>query len=1152
MEKMISSVRVLGLMLAVAGALNAQTTAALLSGRVTDPSGSVVPGSAVVVTNVETGIRRETVTNQEGYYALPQLEPGNYSIIVTAPGFKQLSQSGLTLRVAQSARMDFALELGASTESVTVRGEPSLLDATESSLGAVVDNTKLVNLPLNGRNAYDLVMLAPGAQAYARPSMPGNNIPLSNISVNGGPAMTNEFLMDGIPNQTIVQSQFVVVPSIDAVQEFKVQTNSLSAEFGRTGGGVINLTLRSGTNQIRGVAYEFLRNDKFDANTWFANRFGVPRAPFRYNQFGASVGGPIKRDRTFFFTNYEGLRRNQGRTTLITIPTPQMRQGDFSGVFSSGYQLVQIHDPLTTRITTGTTRVRDQFPGNRIPLSRFDPVAQKMLPYWPAPNLPGDPGTGARNFISTAGERFNTNQVHLRVDDALTARHRLFGRFSWDEREVLPPNIFGNIANPSSGPQLFTSRTAGVHDTWMINPTTLATFRAGVSRLIDSGEPYGREFDIRELGFSERYREAQTARQFPQIQITGMVVSNLGFGSSSLGPVAGSLLSNPHNSYSGQSDLTMIRGRHTVKIGADARIFRVHGWRPSNGGGSFNFTTGFTQGPDPLRAGATSGHAFASFLIGTPAGGSINDNPTQDFQSWYAALFVQDDFKVTPRLTVNLGLRWEPESHRTDRYDRLTTLDFTTPTPLTGLGRPVVGGVRYAGLDGNPRSQQRTSWQNWAPRFGFAYRLRSSTVLRAGYGVFYAPRVWRGISYGQQGYSASTPFVGSIDGFVPVNFLRDPFPGQINRAAGPVDGIMTDVGQSITSVDWGELSPYVQQWNWGLQHALPGQVLVEVVYAGSKGTRLPGNLSFNQAPESVLALGNELTRMVPNPFFGQIPSHTALGAGTISYAQLLRPYPHLTALNSTGSAAGSSIYHSMQLRSEKRFSGGISLLLSYTTGKLIDDGSPGVLGFLGGVPGYQNNNDRKSERAVSAQEVAQRLVLSYVYELPFGPGKSWLSAGRVWGRVFGGWQVNGITVLQSGQPLTLTTASNPTVGRIGSGSLRPDNNGRSARLSGPVKDRLERYFDTSVFSQPAAWMFGNTSRTLPDVRAPGDINLDFSLVKNTRVLERHNVQFRAEFFSLLNRPNFGDPGQGFGTPTFGVISSAGGARIVQFGLKYYF
>lgn len=1145
---------VLVLLLSATG-MFAQTTTAQLTGRITDPSGSVIPGAGVTVTNIDTQIKRQTRSNQEGYYTVPLLEPGNYEISIAMSGFKPMAQSGITLHVNQMARLDFVMQLGTATEAITVKADSPLLDATESALGAVVDNTKVTNLPLNGRNAYDLVMLVPGAQGYARQNLPGNHIPLSNMSINGGPAMTNEFLLDGIPNQTIVQSQFVVVPSIDAVQEFKVQTNSLAAEFGRTGGGVINLTLKSGTNQFHGVAYEFLRNDKLDANNWFNNRSEKERPPFRYNQFGGSVGGPVIKDKTFFFFNYEGLRRTEGRTNLITIPTLEMRQGDFSHVLSAAGQQVQIFDPMTTRLNAdGKTRVRDPFPGNRIPQARMDPVALKMMAYWPNPNLPGDPRTGANNFISTAGEDFYTNQINLRIDHSLTQNHRLFGRFSWDENQVTPPNIFGNIANPSSGPQLFTSRTAGLNDTWTINPTSLATFRLGLNRLIDSGQPFGLGFDIRQLGLPESYKNAQTSVQFPQIQITGMNVSNLGFGTSTLGPVNSSLLHNPQNTYTAQSDATLIRGRHVVKFGVDARLFRVSGLRPSNGGGSFNFTPGFTQGPDPTRAGPTSGNAFAGFLLGTPGGGSIVDNPTQDFQSWYVGLFVQDDFKITPKLTLNFGLRWDPESYRTDRYDRLTNLDFTSPSPLKApeLGRPVLGGIGFVGMDGHSRAQQQTSWMNWGPRFGFAYTALRSLVIRGGYGIFYSPRVWRGIGFGQQGYSATTPFVGSIDGFTPTNFLRNPFPNGIDVPPGSSQGLMTFVGQGVSSIDYNQSSPYIQQWNFGLQNALPGQFLVEVVYAGSKGTRLPSNLEFNQAADQYLAMGDDLLRQVTNPFFGQIPSNTSLGARTVALGQLLRPYPQFTSFTAQGSGASSSIYHSMQLRSEKRFNNGFSFLLSYTVSKLIDYGSPGVLSSFGGVPGYQNNNDRKAERSVSSQEVPQHFVLSYVYELPFGPGKRLLPGGGVLGKFVGGWQINGITTFESGIPLSLNTASNPTLGRIGSGNLRPDNNGHSAKLSGSVGDRLDHYFDTSVFSQPAAWTFGNTARTLPDVRAPGTNNFDFSLVKNTAIREATRLQFRAEFFNVFNHPNFNGPGTTYGNPNFGVVTSAQPARIVQFGLKLYF
>ena len=1149
--KSLASLSLLVVMLATA--LSAQTPTAQLSGRITDHTGGVVVGARITVTNVDTQIERETVSNQEGYWTAPLLEPGAYRIAVQMPGFRTISRSGVTLHVNQSARLDFVLELGELSDAVSVTGDALQLQTGEGSLGTVVDNTKIVNLPLNGRNPFDLVFLTPGTQSYARPSLPGNSIPLSNFSTNGGPAATNEFLMDGIPNESIAQSQFVVVPSIDATQEFKVQTNSLSAEFGRTGGGVINLTLKSGSNNFRGVLFEFLRNDKLDANNWFANRAGKSRPPFRFNQFGGSLGGPIVKNNSFFFVNYEGLRRTEGRTTLITVPTLEMRRGDFSRLQSAAGQPVQIFNPLTTRMTA-TGRIRDPFPENRIPLNLMDPVALKMLEFWPLPNLPGDARTGANNFISTEAERFSTNQVHLRIDQKLTRSHQLFGRFSWDGKRVTPPNIFGNIANPSSGPQLFATVSLGLHDTWTINATTLATFRVGFNRLRDDGEPYGKGFDIRQLGFPAGYAAAQSAIQFPQITVTGMTVSNLGFGTSGLGPVNSSELRNFQNAYTTQSDVTLVRGKHVFKFGADARVFRVHGTRPSNGGGSFNFTPGFTQGPDPTRAGPTSGQAFASFLLGAAASGSIALNPTQDLQSYYLGFFAQDDFKVTPKLTLNLGLRWEPESGRTDRYDRLTFLDLTSPSPVqaSSLGRQIASGPAFVGQDGNPRSQTQTSWNNWGPRFGFAYHMLAKLVARGGYGIFYVPRSWRGIGFGQLGFSSTTPYVGSADGFTPNRFLRDPFPNGFIQPTGSDLGLATNLGQALNSPDYGQLSPYVQQWNLGIQNSLPGDVLLEVAYAGSKGTRLIGDLNFNQIPDQFLALGNDLLLQVPNPFFGQIPAGTTLGARTIAAGQLLRPYPQFTSVTDLRATGGSSIYHSMQLRVDRRFSQGLSLLLSYTVAKLIDDGSPGNLAFLGGVPNHQNHNNRRLERSISSQEVPQRLVISYVYEFPVGRGKRFLKDGGALSRILGGWQMSGISAFQSGQPLALTTASNPTLGAVGAGALRPDSNGKSARLSGPTVDRLDRYFDTSVFSQPAPWKFGNTSRTLPNLRAPGVVNFDFSLVKNTLIRERHKIQLRGEFFNLFNNTNFGAPGEVFGNPNFGVISSARDARIIQVALKWYF
>lgn len=1129
----------------------AQTTTAGLSGRIIDPSSAAVAEAVVMVVNVDTGVRRETASNTQGLYAVPQLPPGNYTISVRREGFRSVTRSGITLNVNQAAQIDFELQVGSVAESVEVTADAPLLEQSEAALGAVVDNAKVTSLPLNGRNPFDLVLLTPGTQVYSRGALPGNNIPLSNFSTNGGPAMTNDILLDGIPDTTIVQNQFVIVPSVDATQEFKVQSNAIKAEFGRTGGGVVNVSLKSGTNQFHGVLFEFLRNDKFDASNWFNNRAGQDKPPFRFNQFGGTLGGPIIRDKTFFFVNYEGLRRIQGRTTVFTVPTAEMRTGDFSRLRDAAGNPVMIFDPRTTRLVPGGgTRQRDPFPGNVIPPTAMDPVSLNMLDYWAFPNAPGNERTGANNFISTAGERYTVNQFNTRIDQMIGTRHFLFGRLSWDENFVEPPNVFGNIANPSSGPQLFTQRNIGIHDTWTITPTAIATFRAGFSRLRDSAESYSKGFDITQLGFPDSYARQQSAVQFPQINVTGMTIANLGFGSSALGPVDNTEINNLQNAYTGQSDLTLVRGSHVMKFGADGRVYRVHGSRPQNGAGTFSFTPGFTQGPDPTRAGPTSGNAFASYLLGTPATGNIAQQPTQDFQQYYAGFYAQDDWKLTSSLTINVGLRYEVENYRTDRYDRLTFLDLkgSSPVQAPSLGRQIAGGLAFAGVGGNPRSQAATATNNWGPRFGLAYTLRRNAVIRGGYGIFYSPRVWRGIGFGQQGFAATTPMLSSVDGFTPVNYVSNPFPDGYVQPTGSSLGLLTNAGQAISTLDRNQSSPYVQQWNFGIQTTLPGGVLVETAYAGSKGSRLMQNLGFNQLADEYLALGNALLTQVPNPFFGQIPSNTALGRATISQGQLLRPYPQFLDVEAVKSTAGSSSYHSMQLRVERRFSAGFTFLVAYTVAKLIDDGMPGgETAYFGENPPHQNYNNRRLERSVGSQSVPQRFVASYVYELPFNGGSQ-----RMLSYLTSGWQLNGITTLQSGIPLALRTASNPTLGAVGSGVLRPDSNGSSARLTGPTVERVDRYFDISTFSQPAAFTFGNTSRTLPDVRAPGIVNFDFSAIKNTRIAERFNLQFRAEMFNALNNTNFGLPATTFGAADFGTISSAAAARIIQFGLKFYY
>jgi hypothetical protein len=1142
--------RILLVLLAADLAASAQTTAGQFTGRITDPSGAVIAGATVVATNTATGATRETVSNELGIYTVPLLEPGQYTLTIKKPGFRTIERGGLVLHVNQIARMDFVMELGPVTESISVTADLPLLQAAEASLKATIDNRKIVELPLQGRNPFDLMFLAPGTQAFIRPSLPGNNIPLSNFSINGGPAMTNEVLLDGIPNTTPQYNAYAIIPSIDAVEEFEVKTNNMSAEFGRTGGGVLNVTMKSGSNEFHGVLFDFLRNDALDSNTWLNKKTGLTNPPLRYNQFGGSLGGRIVRDRTFFFANYEGLRRRTGRTFQFTVPTLEQRRGDFSQTFAQNGRLVEIYDPLTVR-PAGNRFERSAFPGNVIPASRFNIVSKNILPYWPEPTHPGVWPTQANNFVKNRVEKYETNQLNARIDHTFTGANRLFGRFSWNESWVTPPIVFDKTTNPSSGPQLFTQRNFALNDTHSFGPATFATFRLGFARLRDFNNPFDTNFDMTRLGFPAYYRDIHPRRVFPSITVNGYAVSNIGFGTSSIGPVRNCVINNISNAYTAQTDVTHARAKHVLKTGFEYRLFRSHGYRPMLP--IFTFTPAWTQGPDPQQASINAGNSFASFLLGLAGSGDAQINATQDIQSYYYAAFIQDDYKLTPKLTLNLGLRFEVENLRTDRYNRLNVLDLVSPSPLQvpGMG-PLRGGLAFVGVGGRPREQAKVA-RNWSPRFGLAYQWDRKTVFRGGYGIFFAPRTgWDFTQLGQTGFSATTTHVSSPDGITPTTYYSDPYPNGFVQPTGASLGLLTNVGGAISAPDYDQQGLYMQHWNLSVQRQIGGDVVLEVAYAGSKGTHLWQNLQWNQLPDEYLSLKEDLRRVIPNPFYGIIPAAQPLGGKTTTYGQLLRPFPHFTGVTSIGSTSGSSTYHALEIRAEKRFYRGLHFLASYTTPKQIDDGAPGArIAWLGDEPNFQNHNNRRAERSLNSHLASQRFTVAAGWELPIGRGKALASGlSPLADKFLGGWQINWISAIQTGIPLALTTAVNNT-NSYGGGS-RPNSVGRSAKLSGPTRARLDRYFDTSAFTQPEPFSFGNVSRTLPDVRGPGQVNVDLSLVKNLVLAERVRLQLRGEAFNAFNHVNFWNPGTSLGGPLYGVISGAGGARVIQLALKLYY
>ena len=1152
MSKIVSVLAFLVLLLAASAVLTAQAPTAELTGTIRDASGAVVPDAEVVATNEATGLSRKVRSNELGYYTVPLLPPGLYRMTVKREGFRSVERKGLQLHVNDKVTVDSSLELGSLTEMVSVIAESALLQTEQASQGAVIDNTKIVNLPLNGRNPFSLAALTPGVQPgggffTARVFQEPTN--QSNFTASGGASFQNDILMDGTSNTVAGHGQLAMTPSVDAIEEFKVQTSNYSAEYGRTSGGIINIVTKSGTNRLRGTAYEFLRNKVLDAGNFFNNRAGIARQPFVYNQYGLTAGGPAYlpklydgRNRTFFFVSYESVKVRRARFFNGTVPTEAERRGDFSGLRAANGQPILIYDPFSTR-RQGTGYVRDPFPGNIVPAGMHNTVAVNASKYIPLPNL--QTPTVARNYIANASQANNFDTWQWRADHNITPSNRLFVRLSYDKQEDNSPNFYGNIAGE---PGTYGNSTqpdwhATISDTHNFGPATLLDLRAGFARNGFDRSPRSQGFDPTQLGFPAALAKNAQALQFPTFSIGGY---------SGVGPIANDKYRLGADTYSVVPQFTLIRGRHTIKIGGDYRVLRHGVLLTTAPVGTYSFAAGFTQGPDPLRSSSTAGDGYASTLLGATTSANAQIRASWNKQWKYSAGYLQDDIKVSSRLTFNLGLRYEYQTPLMERFNRLSFFDFDAVNPAgREVGLPDLrGGLKYVGVDGNPRGTDDPDRNNFAPRFGFAYQPFSKTAIRGGYGVMYLNGGSSQNQGGpQEGFSVATSLISSEDGgLTPFTLLSNAFASGLQQPTGSSLGMRTQLGQSIQGNPRWTRVGYMQQWSLNIQRELPGQMLIEAGYVGSRGVKLPENFQLNTLPDQYLSLKQGLLDQVPNPFAPVVSSGT-MSRPTVTRGQLLRPYPQYTGVLFPAGAAGASTYHSFQLRVERRFSKGLSLVGAYTNSKLISDtdglksGSwiPGEVSV-----GAQNPNNRRLERSVAPQDVSQRLVMNYIYELPFGKGKPFLSDSRLASALAGGWTITGISTLQKGRPIDLSAPNNTN--SMGGGS-RPNNNGQSANLPGSERS-LNRWFNTSVFSQPEPFTFGNTGRLLPDVREPGITNFDFSVHRSFPIRESVSLQFRAEMFNMFNTPQFGRPNGGFGNVQFGTINSqANSPREIQFGMK---
>jgi len=1136
---------------------------------VNDTSGAVIQGATATITNAGTGERRTATTAADGAYRFVNLVPGTYRVEFEQKGFKRYTRDQVQVNVEAAVRVDVNMEVGEVTQSVEVTAEAALLQTENASLSQVMASRSVQELPLNGRNVLNLVQLVPGVvpQGSSDGNLTGKNVfAAGNYAIGGGTANQSASYFDGVPVNCTYGNIVALVPSQDAVAEFRVQTNNLSAEYGRYTGGVVNMASKSGSNEFHGSAYEFFRNKVLNASDFFANKTGAGKPPFAQNQFGVNIGGPIRKDKTFFFFAYEGYRQRQGVNFLYTVPTAAMRTGDFSDLRTAAGALVPIYDPLTQcgqldnpACVAGAAQ-RQPFADNRIPVSRINPVARKFVdfPAWALPNIAGSAYTRQFNFTTNAATGGDNDQYNIRGDQTLSDKQRLIMRYTrWHSQNLQVP-IYGNglFAGDPYSPEIFTTTQALLADTYSINPTTIFDIRLGFLRWDYNRLPGTLGIDIpKTFGLPSYFGQIEALDGVSPVT-TMPTVGASGYNFVSTGRLVGAT-----NTYTIVPSLIKIVGRHTFKFGGELRRMDINYYQNNSTGGSFSYDNIFTAASS---AGGSSGNSIASLLLGYPSAGTMQISPFTAASIRYQGYYFNDSFAVSSKLTVNYGLRWEIPGVYTERYDRIVDFDPKLVNPVTAgvtiNGKPVLGGYVLVKTPNNPQRGLRPEhWTLFAPRLGIAYRLSDRTVLRTGAGLFYIPSdiQFPEGPYGNVANRVDNVLVASTNNNqTPAVSLSDPYPGGFKASCGRCDAFQkvllgANNRAVLRSVRYG----YTGQWNLTLQHQFQHDVAVEAAYAGLRGMHLPqGAYQYNFLPSSAIALGSQLATSVANPLYG-IVGGGVMSRATVPLGNLLLPFPQYSGNPDPGGYVGNSVYHAFQAKAEKRFSGGSMLLASYTFSKSISDIETLTtwLDAGTGVAGVQDWNNFRAERSLSSFDSRQRLTVSYVLDLPMGKGKKLLS--NVSGpadKLVSGWGINGMTTLQMGFPLGLTASPNQLSGwNLG---LRPNVvAGCNPVKTGPAQARLTQWFNTACYSVPASYTFGSASRTDPVLRGHGTNNFDFAVFKRTTIGERVRLEFRTEFFNVFNRVRFASPGltaSTASTSTFGQVNNqANSPRLIQLALR---
>ncbi len=1047
-----------------------QVDTGMIVGTVRDASGAAIPKAAVTITETQTNNRFEVESDKQGDYVSPPLKVGTYSVSVAMAGFKVYKRDGIILNVQDRLRVDPQMEIGGKTEQILVSGEVAPVQTDTSSLGQVISAQQVVDMPLNGRNYVNLASLTTGVVATAAGT---NGNTAGAFSSNGTRGDLNNYLLDGIDNNNNSGGADQLGVNVDAIAEFKIQTNSYDAEFGRSGGAAVNVVIKSGTNQIHGSIFEFFQNSYLNAQNYFATT-KTPSA--KYNQGGATFGGPIKKNKLFFFGDYQLTDSRTANVYRSSVPIAGQVNGNFSAA-----GLKTIYDPNTYNAATNT---RTPFPGNIIPASEISPVGQAFAQLYPAPNVAG---ALKNNFVLEPTSANRIDQGDGRLDYRLSDADSFFGRYTQSGGTSFgAPKMPGMACGCgySSQYRFNFGKGASVGWTHIFTPTTLNEFRVGFNwNFTHVGVPPG--------GFTAPPANLAIPGVVNDPAAEGLAAMAPS-GYSTLGPAQYTPTFDSSQERQIRDTLNLVRGRHTIRLGGEFRWTQFNIFQIAAPRGYMNFTGQYTNNP----ATSSGGNGLADLLMGIPLTSYIDSLVYLGNRQHVPALFVQDDFKLTSRLTLNLGLRYEYYSPPTDVHNHLGNFNFAT-------GKVINPG------NGNPDALTTAQKANFAPRIGFAYSPFSTTVIRAAYGIFYSGQEVRTgdplqLAYNLPFYYQPT-FVG--DGVAPVITLAKGFPS-LNPAQA--------INPGVTSVDTNTKTPYYQEWNLAVQRSLPGSVVLEVAYAGTKGVHLQSLTDQNQV-------------RVPGP--GDVQSR--------------RPYPFYSGFASI-QMRGNSSYHSLQVKAEKRMSHGLYFLSAFTFSHAIDDTVP----ICCNQPWPDQSYNLKALKGLADYQQKFRWVTSFDYQLPFGKGQAFVNNNRLADLVFGGWHASGILTVTSGFPFTPQQEEDSS--NTGTqGFLNPDRIGNGNLPSG--QRSIYQWFNVGAFADAQPYTFGNSGYNV--LIGPGLVNLDLGVRKVFSITERQKVEFRAEFYNTLNHPNFGLPNSDIdaGPGAAGAITSlTGNMRTVQFALKYRF